>query len=253
MTSVDGDPKPEASEDESPEADGDTSQDEGPVWPKVLIFSAGTLAVLLIGATIGMLLTVARDGGSEPEPGADSVAVGFAQDMSVHHLQAVTMGNIARDRSRDPRIRQLAFDIASTQLEQVGRMKGWLMLWGQPEQALGEYMTWMPDAAHGHSHGGTSPSPSPSATGGAPMPGMATDEEMSRLRTLSGRQLDVYFLQLMLRHHQGGVDMATYARDHARLHAVRTLASSMLKSQGPEMTLMKQLLAERNAKPLPYP
>ena len=51
------------------------------------------------------------------------------------------MANIARDRSTDPEVRQLAFDIASTQLEQVGRMKGWLMMWNEHEQNVsGVYM-----------------------------------------------------------------------------------------------------------------
>src|SRR5205814_1698430 len=86
--------------------------------------------------------------------------VGFAQDMSVHHLQAVTMANWARDHSTDPEIRQIAFDIQSTQLEQVGRMKGWLMLWGQPEQAIGAYMKWMTEPM-GHGHNGSAPIPCP--------------------------------------------------------------------------------------------
>ncbi|EHR52324.1 hypothetical protein SacmaDRAFT_4129 [Saccharomonospora marina XMU15] len=217
-------------------------------WSRVVIFGAATLAVLLVGATVGMLITQARQSEQAPAPAAGSVEVGFAQDMSMHHLQAVTMANVARDRSTDSKIAQLAFDIGSTQLEQVGRMKGWLMLWDQPEDLLGEPMTWM-EQPQGHGgHGAASGSAS-----GAPMPGMATSDELAKLRSLSGKELDVYFLQLMLRHHQGGTDMARYAYDHADVPAVRTLADSMLRSQGAEMELMRQLLAERGARPLPFP
>ncbi|WP_307849594.1 DUF305 domain-containing protein [Qaidamihabitans albus] len=224
---------------------------ERPTWSRVLVFGAGTLAVLLIGATIGMLLTGATSEEPVPTPGADSVAVGFAQDMSVHHEQAVTMANWARDHSTDPAIRQLAFDMASTQLEQIGRMKGWLMLWGQPEQPIGDYMTWM-SGAGGHAHQHSAPSGGATA-GDAPMPGMATTEELAEMRSRSGEELDVTFLRLMLRHHQGGTDMAQYAVDHASVPAVRTLADSMLRSQGAEMDLMRRLLAERDAQPLPFP
>jgi uncharacterized protein (DUF305 family) len=230
--------------------DEDTGSPQPPVrpaWSRVVIYGAATLAVLLIGATVGLFLAQARDEDPPPPPAAGSVAVGFAQDMSVHHLQAVTMANWARDHSTDPHVVQLAFDIASTQQEQVGRMKGWLMLWHQPEQPVGDsMMRWMPQhGAHGdHGHRKDSD---------VPMPGMANDEEMAKLRSLSGKQLDIYFLQLMLRHHQGGTDMATYADRHATVPAVRTLAHSMLVSQGAEMDLMRQMLAERGAKPLPFP
>ncbi|MEU6642079.1 DUF305 domain-containing protein [Saccharomonospora sp. NPDC046836] len=226
----------------------DTDEDiefRSPHWPRVVIFGAATFAVLLIGATIGMLLAPTTTEQPQTTPGAGSVEVGFAQDMSVHHLQAVTMANWAREHSTDPAIAQLGFDIGSTQTEQVGRMKGWLMLWQQSEQPLGEYMTWMTQAGGHHAMS--------SSGGSAAMPGMATTAELSRLRSLSGKELDVYFLQLMLRHHQGGTDMAQYAYDHASVGAVRTLAKSILDSQGPEMVQMRQLLRERGAEPLPYP
>ncbi|OQO92307.1 DUF305 domain-containing protein [Saccharomonospora piscinae] len=233
----------------------DTRENDGtergtPTWSRAVIFGAAALAVLLLGATVGLLIGQHR--GEEPRsaPTFNAVDVGFAQDMSRHHLQAVTMANWARDHSEDPAIRQLAFDISSVQLEQVGRMKGWLMLWGKPEDQLGEPMEWMSGPeGHGHSGSGT---PQSSADDVA-MPGMATDEELARMRSLSGEELDVYFLQLMLRHHQGGTDMAQYGHDHASVSAVRTLANSMLVSQGAEMDLMRNMLAERGGQPLPFP
>lgn len=225
-----------------------------PLWSRVVIVGAATLAVLLVGATIGMLLTQTMS--EEPtaaQPAADSVEVGFAQDMSVHHLQAVTMANWARDHSTDPRIKQLAFDIGSTQLEQVGRMKGWLMLWDQPEQTTGEYMTWMTGPGGHGDHGDHGSMDTVATAGDAPMPGMATNDELARMRALSGTELDVYFLQLMLRHHQGGTEMAEYTQERTPMPAVDALITSMLSSQGAEMDLMRDLLAERDAKPLPFP
>lgn len=233
-----------------------------PTWSRLVIVGAATLAVLLVGATLGMLLTrtTLEDDEASAQPGADSIEVGFAQDMSVHHVQAVTLANWARDHSSDPAIKQLAFDIGSTQNEQVGRMKGWLMLWDQPEQSPGPPMAWM--AGHGprqHGHDMSSAGAhSDGATGtdgpaaGALMPGMATNAELSRLRSLSGDELDVFFLQLMLRHHQGGTDMAQYAKQHSTVGAVRELARSMLESQGAEVELMTDMLAARSVAPLPF-
>lgn len=218
-------------------------------WSRPVVIGAAVVAVLLLGAVIGMFLTQRALSSSEPAtPQAGSVEVGFAQDMSVHHLQAVTMANWARDHSTDPQVKQLAFDIQSTQLEQVGRMKGWLMLWGQPEQTPGAYMAWMPQGGPGMA-GMAMPSAN-AASGDAPMPGMATNAELAKLRSLSGKDLDVYFLQLMLRHHQGGTAMAQYAHDHTSVSAVKALTQSILESQGAEMVLMKQMLAARGAQPL---
>ena len=73
------------------------------------------------------------------------------------------------------------------------------------------------------------------------------------MRKATGRDLDVYFLQLMLRHHVGGAPMAEYASTRAGQPAVRTLAENMLKSQSSETELMKDYLAKRGAAPLPRP
>ncbi|MFG1639838.1 DUF305 domain-containing protein [Amycolatopsis sp. NPDC049252] len=240
----------------SSEADLDPDSDsdeviEQPTWSRWVIIGGTLLAVLLIGGVAGMFVTRAVDDpAATATPARDSVEVGFAQDMSTHHLQAVTMSGIARDRTTDPEIKQLAFDIERTQLEQVGRMKGWLMLWDQPEQSIGAPMKWMTEPMSGHDGMSMAPQ-SVSPSGGALMPGMATDTELTKLRSLSGRAFDVYFLQLMLRHHQGGTSMAQYASQHSNLPALKALVNSILTSQGAEMDQMKLMLTGRGAQPLP--
>lgn len=213
---------------------------------RILVIGAAVLAVLLLGAAVGLLVKLPGSTTSAV-PASGSVDVGFCQDMAQHHLQGIQMANIARDRSADPEVRQLAFDIASTQLEQVGRMKGWLMMWNEHEQNVsGVYMAWMNDSGV-HGHGATTPE-----AGKPLMPGMAVTDELTKLRTMpAGREFDVYFLQLMLRHHTGGAPMAQYAATHASQPFVRTLADNMLKSQTSETDLMKDYLAKRGAAPLP--
>ncbi|NUT98860.1 MAG: DUF305 domain-containing protein [Saccharothrix sp.] len=222
-----------------------TTTDQRPsTATRTLVATVAVLAVLLLGAAVGLLIQLpGKDNASVPAK--DSVDVGFSQDMAVHHIQGISMANTARDKTTNQAIRQLAFDIESTQLEQVGRMKGWLTLWGAPEQSPdGTHMKWMADATH-HEAG----TPTSGATTGR-MPGMASSDELAKLRSLSGTEFDVYFLQLMLRHHQGGAPMAEYAATHAGQNAVRTLADNMLKSQSSESEYMKQLLTERGSAPL---
>jgi uncharacterized protein (DUF305 family) len=88
---------------------------------------------------------------------------------------------------------------------------------------------------------------------GVLMPGMATEEELAGLRSLSGTAFDVEFLRLMIRHHQGGLDMAVYAAEHADVDAVRRLAATIRSAQTSETATMTDLLTERGGTPLPAP
>ena len=207
------------------------------------IIAAAALVLLLVGATGGLL--VGRAGVPEV-PAADSVDVGFLQDMSVHHQQAVEMATWEQEHTSDPGLRQLACDIQSTQIGQVGRMQGWLELWGASAQPVGRtYMTWMagsPTGAHDHAV---------TASGVATMPGMASAEELKKLRASTGKDLDVLFLQLMLRHHQGGGGMLSYAATNASQEPVRNLAAQMLSAQTAETSYLTQLLTTRGGIPLP--
>lgn len=210
-------------------------------WIRWFVRAGALLAVLLLGTTLGIFLT----GGSAQLKGG-AVDVGFAQDMSVHHRQAVLMAGQARDRSTDPAIRLIAFDIETNQLQQIGQMQGWLSLWNAAPLPTGRYMTWMADTSSmpGMAHG----------TPGLPtMPGMASAADLQRLQASSGGSFDVLFLQLMLRHHQGGTPMAQYAAQHAESVQVRNLAEKIVVSQGAESDYLAQLIAQHGAQPLPAP
>jgi uncharacterized protein (DUF305 family) len=217
-----------------------------PRWVRPFVIVAAALVLLLVGATGGLLIGRA---GVPEVPAVDSVDVGFLQDMSVHHQQAVEMATWEQEHTSDPELRQLAYDIQSTQTGQIGRMQGWLELWGASAQPVGRaYMTWMagsPTGAHDHAvAAGTS-------TGVATMPGMASADELKKLRASTGKDLDVLFLQLMLRHHQGGAEMLSYAAANASQEPVRNLAAQMLSAQTSEAGYLTQLLTARGGTPLP--
>ncbi|MFF3224666.1 DUF305 domain-containing protein [Nocardia suismassiliense] len=206
----------------------------------------GLIGAILIGVALGTLIRLPLDGSSEPDPG--TVDVGFNQDMSAHHAQAVEMAGVVLVRSTDTDVRRLAYDIMTTQQNQVGRMQGWLQLWGEPAQSIDGYMGWMHEQPTGHGHNGTTAA----ATGPMPtMPGMATPADLAALRQATGPELDTLFLQLMLRHHQGGLPMIQYAAEHAETTAVRTLAETMDKTQRGEAQLITTMLTARGATPLP--
>ena len=115
------------------------------------VIAAAALVLLLVGATGGLLIGRA---GVPEVPAAESVDVGFLQDMSVHHQQAVEMATWERDHTTDPELRQLAYDIESTQTGQIGRMQGWLELWGASAQPVGRRVH---DVDGGLAHRGARP------------------------------------------------------------------------------------------------
>jgi uncharacterized protein (DUF305 family) len=196
----------------------------------------GAIAVLIAAA---LLLFFATRSGT---PGDTSPEAGFARDMAVHHAQAVEMAFIVRDKTTDGPLRTLSYDIITTQTAQRGMFMGWLQAWGLDQSSSQPVMAWM---AGEHGHGGAAPP----ATG--VMPGMATDEELNKLRAATGKDAEILFLQLMIRHHEGGIQMAQTLLKLSNRSEVRDLAQSIVDSQGAEIRLMKGLLTERGAQPLP--
>jgi uncharacterized protein (DUF305 family) len=207
-----------------------TSEYERPRW--LLVVLGVVCAVALLGA--GAALTVLTGVGTNRPPSVDSVDAGFARDMSTHHDQAVQMAQVARDNSNDPAVRTMAFDIETGQLGQIGQMRGWLQVWGQTPQADIPQMAWMDHTVEP----------------GQLMPGMASTAELARLKALSGKAQDVYFLQLMIRHHKGGLEMAQYGAAHAAEPYVRDMASKIVTAQQNEVVAMEQMLRERGGQPL---
>ena len=174
----------------------------------------------------------------------DGVDAGFARDMAFHHAQAVQMGSYALAFAPTDDVRALASSIAVQQQVEIGQMLGWLQAWGLPRMSPHPAMAWMTDQGtenHGHHMSGST------------MPGMATPAEMDALVNMTGKKLEVRFLQLMIRHHQGGLPMAMDAARRASLGYVRNLANQMAIAQREEIDRMRQLLTDRGGTELPAP
>lgn len=229
---------------------------EAPAAPAPPRHRLRTALLVVIGAALlvlGGAGAVAVGLGRQAPPSASSVDAGFSYDMSRHHLQAVQMADLVATHSSDPLIRSLGFDIAHTQLDQVGRMQGWLSLWGLPVTDPNPPMAWMGGMPPSGSDMADIAGMSGTAVQGALMPGMATEAELDHLASMSGTPFDVEFLRLMIRHHEGGLSMAQQGAAHAQLAPVRELARSIAQTQTAEVQTMLQLLTGRGGTPLPAP
>lgn len=189
------------------------------------------MLLLVTGLAVGWALPTLT------APGDDSADAGFARDMATHHAQAVEMGMFAFQRASDAEVRNMGYDIATTQQYQIGMMQAWLTEWGLSFSAPHGPMAWMPDGQRAMSDDGR-------------MPGMASDSEIAKLKTLTGKDFDVSFCQLMLRHHLGGVHMAEEALRLAKDRRVLDLAERIKAGQRTEITILNQRLDEFGAKPL---
>jgi len=81
------------------------------------------------------------------------------------------------------------------------------------------------------------------------MPGMATPEEINRLREASPEESDRLFLRLMIPHHRAAVPMAEAALERTGQPEVENLARTIATSQKAEIQVMEDMLRERGAKP----
>ncbi|MEV7973171.1 DUF305 domain-containing protein [Cellulomonas sp. NPDC089187] len=199
------------------------------------VVAAFLVAVLAVGALLGALFA------RQPAlavPAESSVDVGFARDMQAHHAQAVDMAVLIRDRSTDEEVRTVALDILLTQQNQIGQMSGWLSTWGLPAAGSAAPMAWM-TGDEGHKHA--------AATSGsyADMPGWVSSDDLARLTAAEGVEADRLFLQLMIPHHEGGVEMAQYAAERARMPQVVDLARGIVSFQQKELTALQDMLDAR--------
>ena len=197
---------------------GDDGDDGGPgglTWGKVAILG---VALAFLGFAVGMF--VSRD---DP-PAADSVDVGFLQDMSTHHDQGIGVARLAAAYAEDETVRSYAREILTGQSYEMGLMSQMLADWGYSrDERSDEAMGWM----------------------GMPvpvdqMPGLLTEEQLDQIDAARGAEMDALFLELMAEHHRGGLHMAEEASRTAGDETVRELAARIEHAQAGEINEYRQ-------------
>ncbi len=121
--------------------------------------------------------------------------VAFMQMMIVHHNQAVVMAALAPSRTNHPQLLTVAGRITASQNDEMKFMRDWLT-----ERRAPVTMTAMDHAAmampgHAMNHSGPA------------MKGMATPAQLAALSAANGTAFGRQFLDLMIAHHRGAVDM----------------------------------------------
>lgn len=138
----------------------------------------------------------------------------FAQMMIPHHQQAVDMGTLAETRASSPEVKALAATIKAEQAPEISQMEGWLEASGASS-----------DMGHDMAMGG-----------------MLSDDEFKALENATGAEFDKLFLQGMIAHHEGAIDMAQMIVDSNNTEA-KALAAAIISSQTEQIDYMQGLLA----------
>lgn len=189
---------------------------------------------LALSALVALSPLVACGAPSEPAAPATSVAVTstgqvaaqhndadtmFAQMMIVHHEGAIEMSDLAGARAGSAEVKALAERISAAQGPEIEQMASWLEAWGEPTDAGGH-------AGHG----------------GMDMNGMTQEEMLAQLEGLSGAEFDQAFLEGMIAHHEGAVEMSeTQLADGENPEAL-ALAEKIIADQEAEIAEMRGLL-----------
>lgn len=192
------------------------------------------IAVVVVTAAIlaGMIGWMVGDAGSEPAH--NDVDTGFLQDMRTHHEQAVLISYIYRSRDDiDPGLSTIARSIITGQNIEIGRMIQMLRDLGETEaNETGTSMSWMNMVAEDDQ-----------------MPGIASEAELAELASADGRAADELFVELMSKHHLGGIEMAEFEIEFGEYDEAIRMARSMAGAQTAEIDEMLGRLAASGEQP----
>lgn len=152
--------------------------------------------------------------------------VRFATDMIPHHAQAIEMVTLTDGRALDPDVAALAQQIREAQVPEVEDMTDWLTAWGQE----------VPETSLDHTNAGHD------MEGMSDMPGMMSAEEMTSLQSAADADFQRMWLEMMVRHHEGAIEMAETEEAHGEYPAAIALARSIQAAQQAEIDQMHGML-----------
>lgn len=152
-----------------------------------------------------------HDQGAGTRSGADEADITYAEGMRMHHQQAIDMADIVLDKpGLDPDVAALAERIKKAQGPEITKMDSWLEDWD--------------DRGHGSGHGG-----------------MVSEADIAKLESADGEQASRLFLDQMIEHHEGAVDMAeAHLEDGTNPEALQ-LSEDVVRDQEAEIKEMREM------------
>ena len=165
--------------------------------------------------------------GGYPYTDAD---VDFMSGMIPHHAQAVIMAGWCGSHGARPSVTVLCERIVVAQRDEIAMMQQWLSDRGQvvPDAKSTRHRMKMNGMEHDML-----------------MPGMLTDEEMAALDRARGAEFERLFLEGMIKHHQGAIDMVDVlfkSYGAAQDETIFKFANDVQSDQSIEIDVMRKML-----------
>jgi uncharacterized protein (DUF305 family) len=158
--------------------------------------------------------------------------VTFVTSMIGHHLQALDMAALAPERAQAPDVGAFAERVTAAQGPEIHALAAWLQERELPVPAEVESLDGtgprVPDTGHDHEHDG--------------MAGMLSPEQMTALEAATGDEFDRLFLEGMIQHHQGALDMVDVVLVDGQDTYALEIAADTAAGQGAEIDRLRGLL-----------
>lgn len=151
----------------------------------------------------------------------------FLQHMIVHHEQAVVMAALVPERTDRPEFNRFTDYVGRAQAAEIGLMQSLLDLAGVRGIEL----------------------PEPMLHGDPPMTGMLSSAQMAELEAASGEEFERLWIEGMIYHHQGAIDMGQAQQRQQlatgrRPYGLAPLVEDIIEEQRAEITRMRDWLEE---------
>ncbi len=197
-------------------------------------------AALVLVLSSGLLLSAC---GEDPTPVAEPVVrsatehnqsdVDFASDMIQHHAQALVMVDLAVGRDLEPEVLAVVETVREVQAPEIETMVGWLRDWDEEVPAT------MRD--HVNAEHGDGPGDAHADDVGAELPGMANAEALAELAAADDEAFAESWLELMIAHHEGAVQLASAEEGAGQFEPAVDLAATIVAEQTEQLTTLREL------------
>lgn len=169
------------------------------------------------------------ESGSNAPTDFNDADVAFAQGMIPHHEQAIEMADIAIENAGSEEVAALARQIKDAQDPEIETLQEWLADWGQSEMPSNDM-------------GGMDHDSDATTGGGMSGGGMMSDQDMADLEAVTGPEFDKMFLEMMIEHHKGAIEMAKLEKADGQNPDAMDLAEEIIAAQEGEIAEMQTLL-----------
>lgn len=192
----------------------------------------------LVALITALIITLGIAGCSEDKPAShhdsaiaeseefNQADVDFATDMIQHHAQALSMVDLTVGRDLSPELTELAEQIRAAQGPQIELMVDWLNEWDQPVPET------MRDHANAHGDGEMDID--------SDMPGMVSAEQLDALEAAHGQEFEQMFVEMMIEHHEGAIEMAGVEIADGEYPDAVALAEAIIATQQAEIDQMRR-------------